>query len=139
MGYIQDATYTHLCDIYRPDFDIPPGGDPMKGPYTLAQSGVPCRFVTKSAVDQPDLVGLIESDDLLTVDTVRLPENTEIETSWILVNRTLRQDGTESLNYGRAYILRGDPKRRDSEPGWEDMGRVVAFVSRLAAKPSGVS
>lgn len=139
MGYIQDSTYTHLCDIYRPSFTIPPGGDPLKGPYTLAEEDVPCRFVTKSAIDQPDLIGLVESDDLITVDTVRLPENTEIESSWIVVNRTLRTDGSESLNFGRAYILRGEPKRRDSDPGFEDMGRVVAFVTKLAVKPAGVS
>ncbi len=124
----QERAYVHLCDLWRfvPTVDA---GGPEDNAYTLAEAGVPCRFVTKASVDNPQAVALLESDDLITVDTLRLPEGTECESSWIAVQRT---PGHGDLNQG--WIVRGAPRRRVSAPD-RPAGRVVAYTTKLPILP----
>lgn len=137
----QQGSYFDLCDLWSvSDPDPAANSLPADPTYTLAQSGVSCRFVVKSGVDALQTVGLVESDDLVTVDELRLPENTTIESGWIAVNKTLLSDGSQGPYYGKAWIVRGEPRRRISTTG-VPAGRVVAYVSKLPTNgvPSGVS
>jgi len=133
----QERLYRHRIDLYRPAYDIPPGQSPSDTEYTQAYTDVPCKFRTKSAVDEPMLAGLLESGDLMTVDTVSVAEDQEIETNWIVVNRTLREDGSHGANWGDTWIVRGSPKRVD--PILLSHGKTTAYLSRMTLVPDGVA
>lgn len=127
----QERSYTDLCDIWRPNTTIPAGEYPANTAYELSEEDVPCRFVTASSVDQVQgPLGLVEGEDLLTVDTLRLPENALIDSSWIAVNRAQLDGGGNGPYFNKAWILRGEPKRRVSRAG-RPAGRVVAYASRM--------
>jgi hypothetical protein len=120
----QERSYIHLCDLWQPTDGFDGNGDPEGRVYVLAVAAVPCRFVPKSAVDIATQIGRMESDDLQTVDSLRLPEDSPAQSGWIAVQVTPGHG-----DYGKAWIVRGSPKRRISAPG-RPAGRVVAYFSK---------
>jgi hypothetical protein len=131
--------FTHRADLWEPAFPIPAGGDPAAVTWTPRAVDVPAHFITKSAVDEPELLGLVESDDLMTVDEIHLPEGTNIDSSWILINRSVDINGAPVANYGKAYIARGEPNKRATTIRPRRCGKVVAYVSKLGLVPSDIT
>lgn len=136
----QTRAYFDLCSIYEPSFTVSASSLPGDVTYTLNEADVPCRFVTRASVDTLQTVGLVEGDDLITVDTIRLPENQEVDSSWIIVNKSLQDDGTNGPYYGKCWIVRGEPRRRTSRSG-RPAGRVVVYATKMPDNsiPAGVS
>ena len=136
----QDRAYTDLCSLYAPSFTVSASSLPSDVTYSLIASAVRCRFVVKAGVDELQTVGLVESDDLVTVDTIRLPEGQTVESSWIIMNQSLLDDLTNGPYYGACWIVRGEPRRRTSRSG-RPAGRVVVYATKLPANaiPAGVS
>lgn len=135
----QERAYFDLCDLWEPSFAVAASSLPADVTYSLAAISVACRFVVKAGVDALQTVGLVESDDLITVDTIRLPEGQDVESSWIVVNKSLLDDGTAGPYYGKAWMVRGEPRRRSSRSG-RPAGRVVCYATKLPdnALPAGI-
>jgi len=138
LHFRHQRLFRHLADLWRPAFPIPAGEFPGDTQYELAEADVPCLFDTKSAVDRPELLGLIEGEDMITVDTVRFPAGTEIDSSWVVVNKSLTPEGAEGLNYGRGWVVKGAPVRDEDWSPSARSGMVEAYVTRLPALPAGV-
>lgn len=137
----QTKFYWDTCDIWSiSDPDPASNALPSVPTYTLNAAGVACRFVPKSSVDTLQTVGQVEGDDLLTTDEIRLPEGQAVESSWVIVNKTLLSDGSQGPYYGKAWIARGEARRRISTPG-RPVGRTIVYASKLPdnAIPAGVS
>ena len=137
----QPRFFTERCDLWEPDFPIPAGGDPAATTYTARALNVPAHFIRKSSVDQAMLIGLVESDDLMTVDEIHLPTAASyVDSSWILVDRSRDLGGNPVASYGKAYIARGEPSKHAATllPRRTE-GKVIAFVSKLPLLPPGVS
>lgn len=137
----QPRFFTDRCDLWQPDFPIPAGGDPGATTWTRRAVGLPAHFIRKSAVDQAMLIGLVESDDLMTVDEIHLPIWAKIiDSSWILIDRTIDVNGDPAGTYGKAYICRGEPAKVSATiTPRQTAAKVIAFVSKLAVVPSGVT
>jgi hypothetical protein len=127
----------HTGDLWEPSFPVGASG-PTATTYTEALTGVPYHLIRKSAIENPELLALVEGEDLITIDTARFPPGTPLASNWIIVDRTLTIDGEEGLNYGQGWIVRGDPVKRDNIDTLRDVGMVEAYVSRLSKLPTGV-
>jgi hypothetical protein len=128
--------YTHRCDIWKPVFGE--GVNPNPTSYELQATDVPCRFYMHSGADVIVLGALIDSSSNASPDTVHFHEDQQIDSRWIIINKTKQPDGSNSLDYGRPWEANGDPSRIDSSP---DMGLAhsVVSVNRLPRPPKTVT
>lgn len=56
------------------------------------------------------MLGAIEGDNLFTRDTIHVPGGLSIDSGWVLKNVTREPDGTQSRNWGRYWVVSGQPK-----------------------------
>lgn len=140
LPFRQQRLFRDRVDLFRPTENFA-DGLPSATTYSLAQADVPCIIDTKSAVDNPELLGLIEGEDMITVDTVRFPEGTVLESSWCILCRSLDRSGAPTLNHGKVWVAKGEPVREQSPDGIRRSGMVEAYATRMPtnAVPAGVA
>lgn len=108
----QELSYNHLADLYRPGRQLDADGKPRPESYTLAYSGVRCRFEIKQSVSIASLIARLEGDQSDTVDIWHGPEDQEIDENWLIHNVSVLPDGvTPDENNGRWWICRGQPQK----------------------------
>lgn len=107
----QELCYNHRVDLYAPQYTI--AADGKRGPitYTLAYEDVPCRLEIKGSPNSGSPVGRIEMDVVISVDVAHFSEDQEIDDGWWMLNKTLLPDGSQSIQYGRWHVVRGEPRR----------------------------
>jgi hypothetical protein len=124
--------FRHRFDLWKPDYPIDDDSDPSDTTYALNLSAVPGIRDTKSAVDAPELVGLVEGEDMITVDTFRCPPGTELGSNWIIVDRS------GGLNQNRGWTCKGEPVREEDADAVRTTGMVEAYATRLARLPAAI-
>lgn len=144
----QSRVYTHRVDLWQPTDDVAAAG-PQDRTYALVASAVPCYLGKKSSVDQVGDLAMVESEDLISTDQLRLAafgyetaaHNTAsaaIETNWIAIDKSLLPDGSQGGEYGKGWIVRGSP-RRVIGTNVRTSSEVIAYLSRLPILPAGVA
>ena len=134
----QELFYTDRADLYRPVHDRDPTSGTYRGKrYEPEALAVPCYFEVRSSVETAQLFGRIEGDNMFTVDTVHLDGEQEIDSGWVLVNRTLDADGAPSRNYGRYWIVQGQPKSVSNRGRRTARKRSVEAI-QVSRKPEGL-
>jgi hypothetical protein len=128
LHFRHQRLFRHLADLWAPDVPVDAGGGGSTT-YTLHTSGVPCLRDAKSAIDSPELLGLIEGEDLISVDTWRFPPGTALDSSWIVVDRT------GGLNHGKGWICKGAPVREEDASSVRTTGMVEAYATRRLRLP----
>lgn len=137
----QKRLYTDRMDLYRPSMPRNPSTGRVLAPvkeYTPAYFDIPCYFQIRSSVETAQLFGRIEGDNIFTVDTIHLDGEQEIDSGWIAVNKTLDSDGSESLNYGRYWIVQGQPKTISNRGRRRARKRSVEAIQQ-GRKPEGLT
>lgn len=127
----QRLLYTYRVDLWEPH------ETPDATTYQCRYLGVRCYLSRGNSVSQPELFGRAEQDDMFTLDTFGFGEEQEINEGWILVNRTLLNDGSRVNEYGRCWVARGSDRYIPTQ-GRRRGGRVEMKASALPEAPSGV-
>ena len=127
LPFYQQESMTHRCDLWEPHF----GADGTATTYTLHTTGIPALRTAAASVDDPEVLALIESSDLQTVDQWRLPINIPLESSWLLLDRST----TGSLNYNRGWKTLGSPiSDEDWSPAMRS-GVTDVYATKIALLP----
>jgi hypothetical protein len=95
----------------------------------------------RQSVEAPMGAGFrIEEDNLFTRDEIHFGDDVAIDSDWIVKNVTVNtRDGTQSLNYGRYWIVAGQPKSVSQRGNRNAQKRIVEAIQIEAdAKPAGV-
>lgn len=137
MGKRLDTVLSHRCTLYQPTDPVTAAG-PGDRTYASVATGVACYFVPKSAVDITSIAGLQESEDMQTVDELHVALSRTIEHDWVVVNTSTDRNGAHVPDWGEAAIVRGSPRSVVGAGGRNSDYR-VAYISRLAKKPTGVT
>ena len=124
------------ADLWKPSDPVGPSGGAAKS-YGVEPvlSQAPYLLQRKSAIDAPELIALLEGQDLMTVDVATFPPGTELGSSWILIDRSLTVTGEPGLNYGGGWICRGAAVSKDDLDAIRRAGKVVAYVNRMPKLP----
>lgn len=130
----QTAAFIHRCDVWKPIFERSAQGDARPVYWTRVLTNVACRFRFRSSLTEPQLVAMLEAQDLTTADTCKFGFGMPIDDYWILINRNVSPDGTPSVNYGKPWIVRGEPERT-IDGGNRIPGQTKAFVAKLQLTP----
>lgn len=141
LSTAQRRAYTHLADLWEVTNAIAAGAFPSDPSYGAAPvlTAVPAYRRTKSAVDAPEILGLVEGEDMITVDVWRFPVNVELSSSWIIIDRSLTPDGDPGQNYGLGWVAKGDPVREEDWTARRKSGIVEAYASRLVELPAEIT
>jgi hypothetical protein len=133
----QALLYTHLCDIWRAPIAIGAKGKKSADHFVKIEAGVSCFFRVNPSVDDPGSAGpRREADIIFTLDVIHWGYDQDIDADDVVINKTVRQDGTPAPNYGKAWRVRGNPRVIDDSPG-----RDAQHLQTLAAQiplPPGV-
>ncbi len=128
-----------LADLWRPSDPVgAAGGEAKSYGAEPALSAVPYLLRRKSAIDEPELIGLLESQDMMTVDVAVFPPGTVIGSSWIVVDRSLTVALLEGANYNGAWICRGEAVSKDDMDAIRRAGKVKAYVNRMPEAPDEI-
>ena len=128
-------------DLYRPGTPRNPSTGRVLAPtreYTLAALDVPCYFEIRSSVETPQMFGRMEGDQIFTIDTIHLGGEVEIDSGWIAVNRTFDSAGYPSQNYGRFWVVQGQPKSISNRGRRRARKRSVEAIQQ-GRKPEGLT
>lgn len=135
LPFRQQRAFTHLADLWEPDFPLSAdGGEDTT--YSLVLSAVPALRSAASSIDNPQVLALIESAGLDTVDAWRLPVGVEVNSSWFLIDRTLNPDGSEGLQYDRGWKTLGEPVQDEDWSATKRSGCVDIYASRVTVLPA---
>jgi hypothetical protein len=137
LSFRHQRLFDGLADLWSPVDPIGTSGG-LARTYQQEQTSVPYVLDRKSAVDSPELVGLLEGEDMVTVDTCRFPPATVLGTNWIVVDKSITIAGAEGQNYGQGWVVKGDPVSEDDLDDLRRAGMVEAYVTRLTGLPEGV-
>jgi hypothetical protein len=105
--------------------------------YALVASAVPCLFKIRQSVEAPSPMGRVESDNMFSLDEIHFDHAQAIDSDWVIVNKSLAADGSQSQNYGRYWICRGQPASIPSHGGRRANVRIVQAV-QVKKPPAGV-
>ncbi len=134
----QTRLYKDLVDIYSlAQTTSPTTGRRTAKTYTLSASAVPCHFKIRQSVEAPNPMGRIEADNIFSRDEVHFAHDALIDSDWVLVNKSLALDGSQSKNYGRYWIVSGQPQSIPSHGGRRANFRIVQAV-QVKRPPNGV-
>jgi hypothetical protein len=121
----QDIAFQHTVDLYRPSRVIAADGKPGPEQYTLAEAGVRCHREATANLSEITAFGRLEGGFLLTIEQFHFGEDQEIEDSWLIVDRSLRPDGTHGSFYGRIWGVRSQPQEFMQSPTREGGKKIV--------------
>jgi len=134
----QELSFNHLANLYRPSRTYAADGKPSAEGYTLAHSGVRCRFEIKQSTDLATVIGRIESDIVEAVDNVHFAEDQEVDDNWWIKNVSLAPDGVTQGNlYGRWWVVRGQPQKFMASER-RSGGKVLVKASQERNAPLGI-
>jgi len=133
----QQLSFNHLADLYRPGRTFATDNKSSAEGYTLAYSGVRCRFEINQSSDTTSALGRIENDNFLSLDNIHLASDQEVDDSWWVKNVSLNVDGTESSLYGRWWYVRGQPQKFVRSTRREG-GKILVKASQEANAPLGI-
>lgn len=134
----QRACYQDLVDIYALTMATSPTtGRRTAKTYTLIASAVRCHFKLRQSVEGPSPMGRVETDNMFSLDEIHFEHSVVVDSDYILVNRSLARDGSRSQNYGRYWIVRGQPQSVPSHGGRRANLRIVQAL-QVKRPPAGV-
>ena len=107
----QALGYNHRVDLYKPTRTIQAGGKPEPAGYTKQFTDVACRVEIEQSPSSPSPMGRIEADIVLAIDKIHFAEDQVIDDGWLVHNKTLNLDGSQSTLYGRWWRVRSEPQR----------------------------
>ncbi len=134
----QRACYQDLVDIYSlTQTTSPTTGLRTAKTYALIASAVRCHFVIAQSVEGPSPMGRVEADNMFSLDKIHFEHAATVDSDHILVNKSLAKDGSRSQNYGRYWIVRGQPQSVPTHGGRRANLRIVQAV-QIKRPPAGI-
>ena len=137
LSWRQTKLYQHRCDLWRPTRTTT-AGKPGQPVYSLVEADVKCFFEINPSTSSLGIMGRLETDIIFTLDILHFAEDQAVDEEWVAVNRTLSADGSQSANYGRFWVMRGNP-RRISSTSRRAAGKTAIYASQEATAPTGVT
>lgn len=127
------------ADIWQPSDPLgATGGEDKSYGAEPHLANVPYYMKRESAIDNPELIALVESNDKLTIDVARFPPRTPLGSSWIIVDRSLTFRKEQGVNWHQGWICRGEPVSRDDMDRTRTAGAVSAYVTRQVELPDEI-
>ena len=108
----QRRFYTDRCVVY----ELMLTKDPSTGrlthkDYPVRQRQVPCYFqISAHSTEIPSFLGAIEADNTFSRDQIHMDGAQIIDRGWIIKNVTREPNGAPSKNFGRYWVISGQPK-----------------------------
>ena len=133
----QEIAYTDRIDVYKPTRQYDANGVYTGATYSLEHADVPCYFEVRQSVEGPGVPGRTEGDNAFTRDSIHCPAKLDIDADWWAVNRTLNGDGTQAKNYGRYWVIVGQPRSLSQRGNRTAQKREVQAI-QLQKPPVGV-
>jgi hypothetical protein len=135
----QSIAYKHTVDLWQPTRTInATTGAPSDESYTLAYSGVKCLWdYTNNYSDVPTAAGRVKRPNLMTTDSIHFESSQQVEEGWIIVNRTLLPDGSQSQLYNDVSRILGSANFAESS-GNRRANKKVMYATTLEKAPSTI-
>jgi hypothetical protein len=135
----QRRFYTDKLVEYEPILTMDPTtGRLTKRVYHKRQQGVPCYFqISAHSTEVPSFLGAIEADNIFSRDAIHIDRATTCDSGWILKNVTRERDGSPSKNFGRYWVVSGQPKSI-SNRGIRRAGKRQLEAIQFQRPPEGV-
>lgn len=136
----QRHLYTHRMEIWAPtDTENATTGEHTGVTYARVATDVPCYFEIRQSVETPaTAAGQTESDNAFTRDTIHCAHDLAIDSNYWCKNVTLNPDGSQSQNYGRFWVVVGQPHSVSQARSRRAQKRSVEAI-QLQTPPPGVS
>lgn len=135
----QETLYHHLADIWAlaQTSNVTTKRRQAKT-YTRIAQAEPCHFQLRQSVDEPHAMGGIEGDNIFTRDVIHFAEYEGIDNDMVVVNKTLDFDGNPAENYGRFWVVAGQPTSI-ARVGNRDAGKRSVQAVQVHEAPRGVT
>lgn len=135
----QRRAYKDTCNLWQPSYTINGTSKLQTGTtYTLAASDVPCHFESRQSVEGPSVFGAVEGDDLYSRDKIHFAIDVTIDSGWIVKKTTVDRNGDNAPDYGRFWVVSGQPQSIPARGGRRANKIIVQAVQEQTA-PDGVS
>jgi hypothetical protein len=137
----QRRFYTDRCTIYPPSETRNANGRVTATGWSVAsaQTDVPCYFEIRGSAEGPAMFGRTEEDIAISQDTIHFGADVTVDADYLILNQTLNtRDGSQSQNYGRYWMVRGQPKSVSQRGRRRMQKRAVAAV-QLEFTPTGIA
>lgn len=127
--WLERRFYSDRAVLYEPVLTR----DPTTGRLTLVRYfarvfGLRCYFlIGERSSEAPTFLGAIEEDNLFTKDQIHVPGGTLVDSRWVIKNVTREPNGAPSRNFGRYWVVGGQPKSMG------DWGSHLVFRRQLEA------
>ena len=107
--------------------------------YTLAYSGVKCRYEYTDNISDPiEGIGRTKRPTVFTTDKIHFDSAQPIGDNWIVKNVSILPDGTQSPLYGEFHRILGAPKVTPSA-GNRRANKLSVMALSMEKPPDGVS
>jgi hypothetical protein len=106
--------------------------------YALSAADVPCYFRIRQSIDEPTALGRIEGDNIFTRDEIYFADDTIVDSDAIIVNKSIDANGVPSVNYGRFWVVAGQP-RSNHRRGIRRGEKRVTHAVQMQVPPVGVT
>lgn len=133
----QDRLYESTCDIWAPSITVT-GGVPGATSYSKAASNVRYHRETSPSISDVLAAGRMEADLVYTMDKLHFATGVAIDDTYVVVDKSLDADGAQADTYGRAWIVRGNPKINTASAR-RRTGKIMVEASQLPSLPTGVT
>ena len=128
----QELLYTHTANHYRATETLD-GSDktPTGFTYALANTAVPLFFEIRGSVSAPSALGQIEGDNMFTLDSLWVADDLVCD------EEDCFQNTTPGKNYGRCWLVRGQPRSVSQDGTREGQLRELLSI-QIQDPPQGI-
>lgn len=134
----QRIFYTDRLVTFKPTYARDVKGRLTGTTYVQQETDVPCHFEINLFLQEPDVAGEVQSNNNFTRDKIHIPADLTIDNDWWVVNATLNGDGSQSKNYGKAWVIMGEPQSISQRGRRQGQKQIVQGLQN-AKKPPGVT
>lgn len=104
----QMRAYKDLVDLWAPSRTVDTSGEPSGDTFTLVASNVVCKYeYTDNISDPTSDVGRVKRPTIFTDDKLHMEAAQQCGEGWMIVNRTLLSDGSQSSLYNQVHRCLG--------------------------------
>lgn len=108
----QRRAYTDRACVYEPILTKDPTtGRLTQKVYHLRELQIRCYFqISAHSTEVPSFLGAIEGDNTFSRDAIHMDGAQIIDSGWVVKNTTREPNGAPSKNFGRYWVIAGQPK-----------------------------
>ncbi len=138
MSILSDLFFDYRVDVWRQTIQKDVHGVVKGKSWGAHTSAVACYKEPLTSTQAAGIAGRIEADNMFSMDYWFFEPGVDIQAGDMLQSRTLHEDGTETLEFGQWWVVRGQAQAFESL-GLMDLGHNVFLASKQKIGPEGTA